>query len=292
VSTYIAPRMGQAAQSSQHTPTSTIPTFNFDWLTEPLAVVPDTVWAAITASLLTLTGVILSNRNSRKQLKIQLDRQELENRHQRKSELRRSVYLQFCDTLPRTKIFYTCLANDTMNESSVERSMLELGSITNKIQLIGEPAASELASKLSNEFAMFWGEALQESREAHNKALEETLKRQSLETLQTNLDVKRRHLDTASESERIKLTKELVKYHSEYQKLKKSLDVICSERERLRRKYIKWAVERMETPQNLAIELTAELRQELETSSDKNQLIDRMNKSNNEVREIILKGLN
>jgi hypothetical protein len=58
-----------------------------------LKSIPDTVWAALTASALTLGGVFLSNRSSTKRLKLQLEHDAQEKDKDRKNDMRRSVYL-------------------------------------------------------------------------------------------------------------------------------------------------------------------------------------------------------
>ena len=56
--------------------------------------VPDVVWAAVIASIITLSGVIAANISNTNRLKLQLGHDSREKEKDRKMTLRREVYLQ------------------------------------------------------------------------------------------------------------------------------------------------------------------------------------------------------
>jgi hypothetical protein len=66
-----------------------------------LSTIPDAVWAAGIASLLTLSGVMLSNRSNTKRLERQLKHDSVEKSKARLAELRRQVYLEAAEEMAR-----------------------------------------------------------------------------------------------------------------------------------------------------------------------------------------------
>jgi hypothetical protein len=63
--------------------------------------VPDVVWAALIAAGVAFLTTTLSNRNSRKQLKMQLDSSAQHQKLEREMALRRDVYLPVAEAIPR-----------------------------------------------------------------------------------------------------------------------------------------------------------------------------------------------
>lgn len=64
-----------------------------------LSKVPDTIWAAVIASLLTIGGVVLTNLNSRKQQKEALVHDSNQRGREREMSLRRDVYLSTIEAI-------------------------------------------------------------------------------------------------------------------------------------------------------------------------------------------------
>lgn len=69
---------------------------------ELLNLVPDVIWAALLASLLTLSGVVLSNRNSRAQTIAQLQHDSLQRDREREMSLRQDLFLRAAEALARS----------------------------------------------------------------------------------------------------------------------------------------------------------------------------------------------
>src|SRR4051794_30236818 len=63
--------------------------------------VPDVIWSALIASLLTLSGVLVSNWSNTNRLKLQLQHDAHEKSKERVSTLRRDVYLRVAEELVR-----------------------------------------------------------------------------------------------------------------------------------------------------------------------------------------------
>src|SRR5580698_1466183 len=73
----------------------------FAWLGASLHHVPDVIWGALIAALVAFTSTMLSNRNSRKQLRMQLTSDALQQDRERAMALRRDVYLPAAEAIAR-----------------------------------------------------------------------------------------------------------------------------------------------------------------------------------------------
>jgi len=73
----------------------------FPSLVAALHHVPDIIWGALIAALVAFTSTMLSNRNSRKQLRMQLASNALQQDRERAMALRRDVYLPAAEALAR-----------------------------------------------------------------------------------------------------------------------------------------------------------------------------------------------
>jgi hypothetical protein len=73
----------------------------FSTFAAALQHVPDVIWGALIAALVAFTSTVLSNRNSRKQLRMQLDSNARQQDRDRTMALRRDVFLPATEALAR-----------------------------------------------------------------------------------------------------------------------------------------------------------------------------------------------
>lgn len=224
-------------------------------------------------------------------MRIQIDRQEAENRKQRKSDLRRDVYLQLCDALPRTNVLFASLGHILITDSRAQEVVNELGSIAAKIQLIAEPRTSELATKLSNAYGIFWIEAVKKSFHIQSAILESDNQQRYLNDLGAKLRQKLEVYDEAPEFGKQKAKTELEAWRKEHEYRKAQLEAIVARRSQLRKDYLEWMLDRFDFPQNIAIELAAEIRKELENVTNTDALIEAMRTSKDSIRETMRANL-
>ncbi len=76
-----------------------------------LSAIPDVIWAAIIASFLTFTGVLLTNRHFYRQQQAQLDHEKEQKEKDRKFALRQSVYLSAAEELTLAQQHLVNLSN-------------------------------------------------------------------------------------------------------------------------------------------------------------------------------------
>ena len=90
------------------------------------ANVPDTVWAAIVASGITLFGVHFANRNSRKQLRMQLDHATNEATRKRTFEMRQTVYLGGAEAIARATALVGRMNHLALTDDEIIRTSADI----------------------------------------------------------------------------------------------------------------------------------------------------------------------
>lgn len=90
---------------------------------ETIRLIPDAIWSALLASLMTLAGVFASNRHNRGQLEIQLKHDATEKDKDRKLDNRREVYLRLAEEMVNAGSFLGGLAQS-------ENALANIGSGT------------------------------------------------------------------------------------------------------------------------------------------------------------------
>lgn len=121
-------------------------------LTEYLSLVPDVVWSGLIASLLTLSGVLISNASNTGRLKAQLSHDSAEKAKERTGKLRQEVYLLVAEELGKANNFLGSLASIDLVKEDAMSEMRGLFSSVAKLQLVAEPATALLVSELSAKY--------------------------------------------------------------------------------------------------------------------------------------------
>jgi hypothetical protein len=119
-----------------------------------LIAIPAVVWAAIMASLITLSGVMLSNWSNTKRLRLQLQHDADEKAKERKAALRREVYLPAAAEIVKVNAYLGSLASVGSSGEEAGEKLQGFSSAIAKVQLVAEPATSLLAAKLQTEYGV------------------------------------------------------------------------------------------------------------------------------------------
>jgi hypothetical protein len=106
------------------------------WLLAALHHVPDVVWAALIAAMVAFTSTVLSNRNSRKQLQMQLNNNALQRDRERAMALRRDVYLPAAEALARVQGALGQLTRVSADEEAIGRQLVTDLATMAKIHLV------------------------------------------------------------------------------------------------------------------------------------------------------------
>ncbi|WP_077045828.1 hypothetical protein [Pseudomonas sp. KK4] len=114
--------------------------------------VPDVIWSGIVASGITLFGVMLSNRDNTRRLKMQIDHDSKEKAKDKMSNLRRDVYLKVIEDIEATNLHLGTLSNRDLVNSNMNVEILAITASIAKLKLVAEPETARLAGELSAAF--------------------------------------------------------------------------------------------------------------------------------------------
>ena len=106
-------------------------------MAEWLASIPDVVWAALLASLLTLSGVLLANRDSRMRQTPELKHDASQRNREREMALRRDVYLRAAEAISRVQNMLMRLTDLSVSEQDFSASFCRDSSAMAQVQLVG-----------------------------------------------------------------------------------------------------------------------------------------------------------
>lgn len=121
-------------------------------LWDQMIKVPDVVWSAIIASIMTQFGVLLVNRNSRHQQRDALRNDALQRDREREMSLRREVYLPAAEAITNR---FNILSRFTYLDISMQDILTELTKDTAaiaKIEVVGTNATVQAIYTFSQEF--------------------------------------------------------------------------------------------------------------------------------------------
>jgi hypothetical protein len=110
----------------------------FALMSTALSHVPDTVWAALIAAGVAFVTTTLSNRNSRKQLAMQLDHNARQQKLEREMSLRRDVYLPAIEAASRIQASMSRLVDVKEDQTALGRSMVDNTASLLKAHLVAQ----------------------------------------------------------------------------------------------------------------------------------------------------------
>jgi hypothetical protein len=125
-----------------------------------IQTIPQTVWTALMGAGFTLLGVIFANRHSRKQLEIQLAADAEEKAKQRRSELRKAVYLEGAEELVKANTVIGALPQTDLSKANVGLELKGFFASMIKLQLVGDPKTARLANGLVSSYGEVLGRTI------------------------------------------------------------------------------------------------------------------------------------
>jgi hypothetical protein len=111
--------------------------------------VPDVIWSGIIASVLTLSGVLISNHSNTTRLKTQLTHDREEKIKERTLSLRREVYLKATEELVQLNAFLASLPQQDITKGNLGEGFVGFQTASARLQLVAEPKTTLLAMRLS-----------------------------------------------------------------------------------------------------------------------------------------------
>jgi hypothetical protein len=119
--------------------------------------IPDTVWAAIVASGITLFGVYLANRNSRRQLRMQLDHATNEATRKRTFEMRQAVYLGGGEAVARATGLVARMNNLALADEEIIKTSQDTAASFAKVLVVGDMDTVSATVNFETSFAESMG---------------------------------------------------------------------------------------------------------------------------------------
>lgn len=122
-------------------------------LIEFVRSIPDVVWSGVIASVLTLSGVLISNWSSTNRLRIQLQHDAAEKTKERTAILRREVYLRAAEELTRANSHLASLPQSDLAKTNAADGLQGFFAEAAKLQLVAEPKTALLVNQLVAAYA-------------------------------------------------------------------------------------------------------------------------------------------
>jgi hypothetical protein len=113
-----------------------------------LKSIPDVVWSAVIASVLTLSGVLVSNHSNTNRLKIQLRHDAEQKAAERTAVLRREVYLRATEELTKANSYLASLPQADLTQTNAAQGLQGFFAEAAKLQLVAEPQTALLVNQL------------------------------------------------------------------------------------------------------------------------------------------------
>lgn len=121
----------------------------FMYIAQLFQGVPDVIWSGIIASVLTLSGVLISNRSNTTRLQTQLTHDREEKVKERTLSLRREVYLKATEELVKLNAFLASLPQQDITKGNLGEGFVGFQTASARLQLVAEPRTTLLAMRLS-----------------------------------------------------------------------------------------------------------------------------------------------
>jgi len=118
-------------------------------LLEIICKIPDAVWAAIIASLLTLGGVLLTNRENNKRFIAQLAHEADIRKTERLMELRTDVYLPAIESVSNTYLTLAKMSDLDLSDKAISEVFSKSSASISKINIVGTIGTVKALTALS-----------------------------------------------------------------------------------------------------------------------------------------------
>lgn len=113
--------------------------------------IPDVIWSAVIAALISLTGVWLSNKSNNSRLKIQQNHDSDEKSKERVHSLRSNIYLSVAEHIESTNIYLSSLSGRDLTKLDTSAEFQAIAGAIAKLKLVSGAETSKIATELGIE---------------------------------------------------------------------------------------------------------------------------------------------
>jgi hypothetical protein len=149
--------------------------------------IPDVIWSGVIASLLTLSGVMLSNRSNTKRLQLQLKHDSDEKSKQRKADLRKEVYLRAAEELVKANAHIASLPQLDITKVNPADGLQGFFSAAAKLQMISEPNTYLKTSEIVCDYSELLLKGMQKNKPIYDLQIDINISNNSYEREQAEV---------------------------------------------------------------------------------------------------------
>lgn len=153
-----------------------------------LTKVPEAIWTGILGAVIALAGVVITNRSAAKRLGLQLVHDAAENAAERKSVMRREVYLRTAEELIRANSHIASLPQLDPGKINLSDGLQGFFIAAAKAQLISDAGTSKLIGQLVSTLGETMLKVMTKSMPIHDLQLEISLKSESIQSANVEID--------------------------------------------------------------------------------------------------------
>lgn len=133
-----------------------------------IAAIPDVVWSGLIASLITLSGVMLSNRSNTKRLILQLKHDAEQKERDRLNNLRRDVYLNCIEEASKVPAYFGKIPMLDPTTTSIGEGLADFISASAKVQMVSQPETANLTAELTTKYGEIFALLLEKASPIHD----------------------------------------------------------------------------------------------------------------------------
>lgn len=263
-----------------------------------LSSIPDVVWSGIVASLLTLGGVMLSNKSNTRRLQLQLKHDSQEKSKERQATLRREVYLQAAEEITKASSHLGALPQLDPKKMNLADGFHGFFQTAAKLQLIASSETAKHASNLTIRYAELLLKLIAKAQPIHNTKIDIDICNDLYERNQAEVSRVLALMNQFTESgqkdtERFSLMQQsfddFQKLSSDYASVRQAHWIKHS---LLSKQYVATLLHEMKEVSELQILLTAAIRKELDLETDSEDIKKRLEENHKRMQEQIDTFLN
>ncbi len=145
---------------------------NLQSLVTSLSLVPDVVWSGIVASVITLSGVMLSNASNTRRLMLQLKHDAVQKSKDRLADLRRDVYLNAAEEMVKAGNHLSGLPQMDPAKQNLADGFQGFFQSAAKLQLVADLDTSKYIGDLVTIYGELWLKLLGKVQPIHERKSE------------------------------------------------------------------------------------------------------------------------
>ena len=262
--------------------------------------IPDVVWAAIAASVLTLGGVFLSNKSSTNRLNLQLLHDAQQKDKDRKYDLRKNVFLKAAEEITNASMHIETMHEQDLTKVNIGIGLKGLAVAAHQMSLIASTETVNAINELMTGFIESFLKLSCELIPLQNIRTDINILNQTYENYSANVQRLLREMEERNISGKTDhkswnaITKSFDFNQSECKKISDERSLKWSELNQLALKFFKATINESKSISMLTIPALVGIRKELDLETDEEEYRDQLKKQSKKMNlsfDLFLKKL-